>query len=55
VPVSRPAARGLAVGTTITAAIILIIGGVCHAMKGVVGLAANEFYVATQKWLSSSE
>lgn len=42
---------GLAVGTTITAAIILIIGGVCHAMEGVVGLATNEFYVTTQKWI----
>ena len=42
---------GLAVGTTITAAIILIIGGICHAMEGVVGLATNEFYVSTQNWL----
>ena len=42
---------GLAVGTTITAAIILIIGGVCHAMEGVVGLATNEFYVTTQRWI----
>ena len=42
---------GLAVGTTITAAIILIIGGVCHAMEGFVGLATNEFYVATQRWI----
>ncbi len=42
---------GLAVGTTIAAAIILIIGGVCHAMEGVVGLATNEFYVTTQRWI----
>jgi hypothetical protein len=42
---------GLAVGTTITAAIILIVGGVCHAMEGFVGLATNEFYVTTQKWI----
>ena len=42
---------GLAVGVTITAAIFLIIGGVLHAMEGVVGLATNEFYVATQKWI----
>ena len=42
---------GLALGTTITTAIILIIGGVCHAMEGVVGLATNEFYVATQRWI----
>ena len=45
------APSGLAVGTTIAAAVILIIGGVCHAMEGVVGLATNEFYVATQKWI----
>ena len=42
---------GLAVGVTLTAAIILIIGGVLHAMEGVVGLATNEFYVTTQKWI----
>ena len=42
---------GLAVGVTLTAAIILVIGGVLHAMEGVVGLATNEFYVATQKWI----
>ena len=41
----------LAVGVTLTAAIILIIGGVLHAMEGVVGLATNEFYVTTQKWI----
>jgi hypothetical protein len=42
---------GLAVGTTAAAAIILIIGGVCHAMQGFVGIATNEFYVTTQKWI----
>src|SRR6476646_8452781 len=42
---------GLAVGVTLTAAVILIIGGVLHAMQGVVGLATNEFYVTTQKWI----
>src|SRR6476646_1793656 len=42
---------GVAVGVTLTAAIILIIGGVCHAMEGFVGLATNEFYVTTQKWI----
>lgn len=42
---------GLAIGTTFTAAIILIVGGVCHAMEGFVGLATNEFYVTTQKWI----
>jgi len=42
---------GLAVGATAAAAIILIIGGVCHAMQGFVGIATNEFYVTTQKWI----
>src|SRR6478609_3065362 len=45
------APSGLAVGVTITAAIILILSGVCNAMQGIVGLVTNEFYVATQKWL----
>lgn len=45
------APSGLAVGVTITAAIILILAGVCNAMQGIVGLVTNEFYVATQKWL----
>jgi hypothetical protein len=42
---------GLAVGVTITAAIILILAGIFDAMQGVVGLATNEFYVTTQKWI----
>ena len=42
---------GLPLGTTAAAAIILIIGGVCHAMQGFVGIATNEFYVTTQKWI----
>lgn len=45
------APSGLAVGVTVAAAIILIIGGICHAMQGVVGIATNEFYVTTQKWI----
>jgi hypothetical protein len=45
------APSGLAVGVTTTAAIILIIGGICHAMQGFVGIAANEFYVTTQRWI----
>ena len=45
------ARSGLAAGVTATAAIILIIGGVCHAMQGFVGIATNEFYVTTQKWI----
>ena len=42
---------GLAVGTTITAAIILIIGGVLPRHGGRRRLATNEFYVTTQKWI----
>ena len=51
---SAPGTRspsGLAVGTTTAAAIVLIIGGICHAMQGVVGIATNEFYVTTEKWI----
>ena len=46
-----PAPSGLAVGVTVAAAIILIIGGICQAMQGFVGIATNEFYVATQRWI----
>ena len=42
---------GVAVGVTVTAAVILIIAGVLHAMQGVVGLVNNEFYVSTQNWI----
>ena len=45
------ARSGLAVGVTISAAIILIIGGICHAMQGFVAIATNEFYVTTQRWI----
>ena len=45
------ARSGLAAGVTAAAAIILIVGGVCHAMQGFVGIATNEFYVTTQKWI----
>jgi hypothetical protein len=45
------APSGLAVGVTTAAAIILIIGGICHAMQGIVGIATNEFYVTTQNWI----
>ena len=50
---TRPttAPSGLAVGVTTAAAIILIIGGICHAMQGFVGIATNEFYVVGQKWI----
>ena len=45
------ARSGLAAGVTAAAAISLIVGGICHAMQGFVGIATNEFYVATQKWI----
>ena len=47
----QPPPSGLAIGITVTAAVILILGGVLHAMQGVVGLANNEFYVTTQNWI----
>jgi hypothetical protein len=46
---ARP--NGLAVGAITAAAVVLILAGVLHAMEGVVGLATNEFYVVTQRWL----
>ena len=39
------------VGLITAAAVVLILAGVMHAMQGVVGLATNEFYVVTQRWL----
>jgi len=48
---TQPPPSGLAIGVTVTAAVILILGGVLTAMQGVVGLANNEFYVTTQNWI----
>jgi len=50
---ARPstAPSGLAVGVTTAAAIILIVGGICHTMEGFVGIATNECYVVGQKWI----
>ena len=42
---------GLAVGVITAGAVVLILAGVLNAMQGVVALATNEFYVATQRWL----
>ena len=39
------------VGIITAAAVVLILAGVMHAMQGVVGLATNEFYVVTRRWL----
>ena len=41
----------MGVGLITAAAVVLILAGVMHAMQGVVGLATNEFYVVTQRWL----
>ena len=40
-----------AVGVITAAGVVLILAGVLNAMQGVVGLATNEFYVATRRWL----
>jgi hypothetical protein len=48
---TTPPPSGMAVGITVSAAVILILAGVLHAMQGVVGLANNEFYVTTQNWI----
>jgi hypothetical protein len=48
---TTPRPNGLAVGAITAAAVVLILAGVVEAMQGVVALATNEFYVATQKWL----
>jgi len=50
---ARPstAPSGLAVGVTTAAAILLIVGGICHTMEGFVGIATHEFYVVGQKWI----
>ena len=39
------------VGLITAAAVVLILAGVMHATQGVVGLATNELYVVTQRWL----
>ncbi len=41
----------MGVGIITAAAVVLILAGVMHAMQGVVGLATNEFYVVTRRWL----
>jgi len=47
---ARPTS-GLAVGITVTAAIILFLAGFFDVMTGIVGLVTNEFYVTTQHWV----
>ena len=41
----------MALGITVTAAIILMIAGVFGMIQGIVGVFANDFHVVTQKWL----
>ncbi len=41
----------MGVGIITAGAVVLILAGVMNAMQGVVGLATNEFYVATRRWL----
>ena len=42
---------GLAVGITAAAGIMLLIGGVCQALQGLVAIVTNEFFVTTDKWV----
>jgi len=48
---TQPARSGFAVGITITAGIVLMIGGACQALQGIVAIFTNEFFVTTQKWV----
>ena len=41
----------VAVGFINFAGVVLIVGGVFHVIQGIVGLADNDFYVVTQKWV----
>jgi hypothetical protein len=41
----------MAVGITLTAAVILILVGFFGIIQGIVGLLNNEFYVVTEKWV----
>ena len=42
---------GVAVGFISFAGVVLIIAGVFHVIQGIVGLANNDFYVVSQKWV----
>jgi hypothetical protein len=46
-----PARSGFAVGITATAGVLLIIGGICQGLQGIVAIFTNEFYVTTQNWV----
>ena len=49
-PAHRPHS-GWAVGLSLFAGILMIIGGVFNAMEGIVALVRNEIYVATPRYL----
>lgn len=42
---------GFAVGVTAAAGIILMIGGICQGLQGLVAIFENEFYATTQNWI----
>src|SRR3954452_23293506 len=48
---SQPAYSGFAVGVSAAAGIILMIGGFCQALQGIVAIFTNEFYATTEKWV----
>ena len=50
-PPAHDSRTGWAVGLSLFAGVLMIIGGVFNAMEGVVALARNEVYVATPRYL----
>jgi hypothetical protein len=50
-PHARSSPSGWAVGLSLFAGIVMIIGGVFNAMEGIVALARNEIYAATPRYL----
>lgn len=50
-PSAHDSRTGWAVGLSLFAGVLMIIGGVFNAMEGVVALARNEVYVTTPRYL----
>jgi hypothetical protein len=50
-PPAHSSHNGWAVGLSLFAGIVMIIGGVFNAMEGIVALARNEIYVAAPRYL----
>jgi hypothetical protein len=50
-PPAHSSPNGWAVGLSLFAGILMIIGGVFNAMEGIVALVRNEIYVATPRYL----